>query len=143
MPDLYRSADVFALTSLMEMMPIALIEATASGLPCLVNTHPILEWISGPGGERIAMSQTGALAQSLYSWLGDASRRQKLGALARQHAVEQFSRQKVVDQIVDYYRFVLTHDRSHSMVATAAPEGSQVGDHMPATQQVCNSITTE
>ena len=46
----------------MEMMPIALIEATASGLPCLVNRHPVLDWISGPGGEQIAMSQNGELA---------------------------------------------------------------------------------
>ena len=125
MPDLYRSADVFALTSLMEMMPIALIEATASGLPCLANTHPILDWIVGPGGEQISMSQDSALARSLYSWLGDAPRRQRLGALARQHAMEQFSREKVVDQIVNYYRFVLTHDRSYSMAATAATDSSR------------------
>ncbi|QJW98059.1 glycosyltransferase family 4 protein [Frigoriglobus tundricola] len=49
MPDLYRAADVFVLCSLFEMMPIALIEATASGLPCVVNGHPILEWMTGPG----------------------------------------------------------------------------------------------
>jgi len=47
MPDLYRVMDVFVLTSLFEMMPIALLEALASGLPCLVNRHPVLEWMIG------------------------------------------------------------------------------------------------
>ncbi len=115
MPDLYRSVDLFALTSMMEMMPIALIEATATGLPCLVNNHPVLEWIVGPGGEPITMSQPGALARSLHSWLGDAPRRRKCGALARQHCVENFSRDQVVDQILEYYRFVLSHDRARSL----------------------------
>jgi len=47
MPDLYRVMDVFVLASLFEMMPIALLEALASGLPCLVNKHPVLEWMTG------------------------------------------------------------------------------------------------
>ena len=50
MPDLYRAMDVFVLASLFEMMPIALLEALASGLPCLVNQHPVLEWMVGAGG---------------------------------------------------------------------------------------------
>lgn len=52
MPDLYRAMDVFVLSSLFEMMPIALLEAMASGLPCLVNRHPVLEWMIGAGGDR-------------------------------------------------------------------------------------------
>lgn len=47
MPDLLRSMDVFVLASLFEMMPIALLEALASGLPCVVNQHPVLEWMTG------------------------------------------------------------------------------------------------
>jgi hypothetical protein len=50
MPDLYRAMDVFVLPSLFEMMPIALLEALASGLPCVVNHHPVLEWMIGAEG---------------------------------------------------------------------------------------------
>jgi 1,2-diacylglycerol 3-alpha-glucosyltransferase len=116
MPELYRAADLFALTSLFEMMGIALIEASATGLPCVVNKHPVLEWIIGAGGETINMSQPGALARCLHSWLVNARRRRERGALGRQHCVENFSRDTVVDQIVDYYRLVLSHDRAHPVM---------------------------
>jgi glycosyltransferase involved in cell wall biosynthesis len=112
MPSLYRLADLFVLCSSKEMMPIALLEATASGLPCLVNRHPVLQWMTGAGGEAIDMAVPGALAAALQNLLREAERRGQLGARARQHCVEHFSRDRVVDQILDYYRFVLTHDRS-------------------------------
>jgi len=126
MPDLYRSADVFVLTSLREMMGIALIEALATGLPCVVNKHPILDWIVGPCGETIAMSEPGALAHSLHSWLVNMPRRRERGALAREHCLEHFSRDKVVDQILQYYRFVLSHDRAQSIaLADALAAGTE------------------
>lgn len=49
MPDYYRALDVFALTSLFEMMPIAVLEALAGGLPVICNRHPVLEWMVGKG----------------------------------------------------------------------------------------------
>src|SRR5262249_28179081 len=76
MAELYRSADAFALGSLREMMPLALLEATATGLPCLVNAHPVLEWIVGPGGDVIDMATPGVLASAFERLADDpASRR--------------------------------------------------------------------
>ncbi|MDP6527209.1 MAG: glycosyltransferase, partial [Kiritimatiellia bacterium] len=84
MPDLYRTMDVFLLSSLFEMMPIAILEALASGLPVIVNDHPVLSWMVGvdvsadlnhpstinhqpsrPGGAVIDMSADGELAKFL------------------------------------------------------------------------------
>lgn len=107
MPELYRLADVFVLCSLAEMMPIALVEATGSGLPCLVHSHPVMEWMVGEGGEAVDMSTPGALAAALGGVLADGERRQRLGAAARAHCLANFSRDEVVSQILDYYRFVL------------------------------------
>jgi glycosyltransferase involved in cell wall biosynthesis len=120
MPELYRLADVFALCSLSEMMPIALIEATASGLPCLVHRDPVCQWIVGPGGESIDMSVSGALAAALKPIFDDTGRRRAFALPARQHCVESFSQDRVVDQIVDYYRFVLGNRRSPPETASVA-----------------------
>src|SRR5262245_23408426 len=79
MPELYRTADVFALCSLFEMMPIALIEATASGLPCVVNRHPVMQWMTGPGGTWIDMAEPGGLAAALGRLLADWHRREQQG----------------------------------------------------------------
>jgi 1,2-diacylglycerol 3-alpha-glucosyltransferase len=109
MADLYRAADVFVLTSLKEMMPIAVLEACASGLPCVVNRHPVLEWMVGPGGQTIDMASTGELAATLAALLGNADRRAVLGAQAREHCVAEFGRDRVIDRLLEYYRFVLAH----------------------------------
>ncbi len=101
MPELYRAADLFVLASLFEMMPIALVEATACGLPCVVNDHPVMCWMTGPGGVPIDMSQPGVLAAALRR---DHAH---LGARAREHCLANFSTEAVVDQILAYYRQVL------------------------------------
>lgn len=104
MAELYRAADVFTLCSLREMMPIALVEATASGLPCVVHNHPILRWIAGSGEQAVIdMSAGGALADALRELCFDSDRRAALGQLARRHCEANFGRDSVVSQIVAYY----------------------------------------
>jgi glycosyltransferase involved in cell wall biosynthesis len=112
MPELYRSADVFVLCSLFEMMPIALIEAAATGLPCVVHNHPILEWMTGDGGIRIDMAAPGELSQTLERLYLVPDLRRELGRSARVHCQTHFSRDSVVDQIVAYYRQVLRLNRN-------------------------------
>ncbi len=112
MAELYRAADVFTLGSLKEMMPISLLEASASGLPCVVNQHPVMQWMIGPGGDAADLSCEGLWADTLAPLLQDRQRRQKLGRLARAHCLQNFSRDRVVDRIIDYYDFVLNHDKA-------------------------------
>jgi glycosyltransferase involved in cell wall biosynthesis len=92
-------------------MPIALLEATATGLPCLVNRHPVVRWMTGPGGRAIEMAAPGVLAAALHDLVLDPVALRTLGGHARQHCLDHFGRDRVVDQILNYYRFVLTHDR--------------------------------
>jgi glycosyltransferase involved in cell wall biosynthesis len=110
MADLYRLADVFVLCSLKEMMPIALLEATATGLPCLVHQHPVLQWMIGPGGQAIDMAGPGEQAKALEALLADRAQRRRLGNQAREYCVEHFGRDRVVDQILAYYRSVLEQE---------------------------------
>jgi len=103
MPDVFRAADVFVLCSLKEMMPIALIEAMSSGLPALVNAYPVLEWMIGPGGLALDMRGPGNLAVALNALMDDAARAASMGAAARQHAVRMFSKDVVVEQMLEMY----------------------------------------
>jgi len=105
MPALLRCYDVFVLTSLFEMMPIALLEAIATGLPVITNNHPVLEWMGGPGGIRPDMKTDGALASALAALTPDQV--QNLGLAARQHALRNFSVTAVTEQYVNYYKQIL------------------------------------
>jgi 1,2-diacylglycerol 3-alpha-glucosyltransferase len=107
MPELYRAADAFTLCSLKEMMPIALLEAIASGLPCIVNRHPVLEWMSGPGGEAIDMATPGALAGAVERLFSDRQLREAMTEGGRRHCEQNFAVDQVVKDICDYYRFVV------------------------------------
>jgi len=111
MPELYRAADVFTLGSLMEMMPIALLEALASGLPCVVHHHPVMSWMAGPGGVTADLSQPGGWVEAATPLLLGQLQRQYTGELGRQHCESNFSRDRVIDQILDYYEVVLHHDK--------------------------------
>jgi glycosyltransferase involved in cell wall biosynthesis len=120
MPNLYRAADVFCLGSLLEMMPIALLEATASGLPCLVNRQAVMEWMIGPGGETIDMTAAGALAATFERLLRSPEERRRLSELARQHCLAHFSRDAVVDQILEYYGAVIEAGRKQAAAGEAS-----------------------
>ncbi len=111
MPELYRAVDLFVLASLKEMMPIALLEATASGLPCVVHRHPIMQWITGPGGRHVDLSRDGVLAAELERLALSDSLRRSVGELARAHCETNFGRDAVVDQIEAYYQQVFSSAR--------------------------------
>ena len=113
MPALYRALDVFVLASQFEMMPIALLEALASGVPALVHPHPVLEWIIGathvpgvvgPGGRIVNMTETGTLAGSLGNLPADWLR--KHGENARHQAATRFAVEAVIGEYMEYYRRV-------------------------------------
>ena len=85
------------------MMPIALLEAASSGLPCLVSRHPVVVWMAGPGGEGVEMERPGALAGALRAYL-HAGFRQRKGAAARRHAVENFGKDVILKQYLAMYK---------------------------------------
>ncbi len=105
-PDLYRTADVFTLASLHEMMPIAVLEALASGLPVALNRTPTLCWMAGNAGELTDISREGALAEQ-WARLSDPEQRQNFVCEARQRAETEFSEEAITDQILAMYRQVL------------------------------------
>lgn len=115
MPALYRALDVFVLTSLFEMMPIAVLEALASGVPVIANQHPVLEWMigctaaeapDGAGGMCIDMAGEGELERCLGAltpeWLGAR------GRAGRKRAERTYSEPVVLARILEYYEMVMS-----------------------------------
>ncbi len=111
MPELYRMADVLLHGSLKEMMPMALLEAIASGLPCLCHQHPVMQWIVGAGGLTLDLEKTGQLANALAALANNRNHRAQLAQAARTHCNAHFGRQTVVDQILLYYSLVHGYHR--------------------------------
>lgn len=101
MPDLYRCLDVFVMGSLFEMMPIALLEALATGLPALVNAHPVMTWMIGDGGMALRLEEDGALTAALVALTPDWL--EAHAAKARAEACARFARSAVIGAYLDYY----------------------------------------
>jgi 1,2-diacylglycerol 3-alpha-glucosyltransferase len=107
MPELYRAANLFVLASLFEMMPIALIEAAASGLYCVVHRFPVMEWMANSGGLAIDMTATGELTRVLCDLANDSVCLFQQEYASQAHSRVEFSREAVVDRIFGYYRLLL------------------------------------
>lgn len=105
-PALCRAADIFILASLFEMMPIALLEAGASGLPTVVHDEATLRWMTGPGGTVVDMNDAETVIPVLHRLLTDPAERRARSAAARAHTTATFATDVIVDRILDYYRTV-------------------------------------
>lgn len=90
---LLRRADLFALASFAEGIPVALMEAMSLGLPC-ISTYVagIPELIrSGIDGMLVPASNAVALANALETVIADPLLRRTLGASARQRIINQYN----------------------------------------------------
>jgi glycosyltransferase involved in cell wall biosynthesis len=106
-PALMQAADAFVMTSHWEGLPMALLEAGASGLPVVAtdvggSRDAVLDGISGyltpirdPGATALAMSRLMELS---------TSEQQALGAAGRQHVREMFDIEAVAATWVRLYR---------------------------------------
>jgi glycosyltransferase involved in cell wall biosynthesis len=69
----YRAADAFTLASLREGFGLAMLEALAAGLTCIVHDTPNTAYLCGPHGVRGDLRISGALAVRVASACGEQS----------------------------------------------------------------------
>ena len=106
MPDFYRRLDVFVLPSRSEENPNALLEAMATGLPCVAtdvgSVNELLD--TGRCGVIVPSEDKETLADRLEELINDPHLRRELGEAARARACGQFA----VARMLDEYRSLYT-----------------------------------
>lgn len=95
--EIYRTFDIFVIPSKTEGLPIALLEAMSSGLPCIATDV---------GGVRMALDQgagmvvdprdSTGLARALGALISNPDLRHSLGQTARERAVREFDRMEML-----------------------------------------------
>jgi glycosyltransferase involved in cell wall biosynthesis len=103
-----RCADIFAMPSWQEGMPLALLEAMACGLPIIASAVPgVIEALGSPrAGVLVQPGDSAALAEALVRLSEDVAARESLGTSAERRA-SAFSIDSMVDRYCAIYREVL------------------------------------
>ncbi|TDH61811.1 glycosyltransferase family 1 protein [Dankookia rubra] len=102
-PRLLAAADVFALPSHFEGLPMSVIEAMLCGLPVVATDirGPREMVLDGETGLLVPPATVDPLAAALQDLAGDPGRRARMGEAGRQRALEHYTEQKVVGRTLD------------------------------------------
>jgi glycosyltransferase involved in cell wall biosynthesis len=108
--DYFRAADVFALPSAREGLPVALLEAMATGLPSVASrlagsTDVIVE--HAENGVLVPSGDAVALANALRGLLGDPELAARMGAAARARVARDYSVEQTANRWYEAYQNVL------------------------------------
>jgi L-malate glycosyltransferase len=112
-----RSADIFVLPSVAEGMSNSLLEAMATGLPCVASdiggNRDLLEPNDrGSAGVLVAQSTPEAWADAILTLIRDSGRRAQLGAESRRRVDDTYDLKRVAVRYVALYRELMAQ-REH------------------------------
>lgn len=107
--------DVFAIPSLNEALPFALLEAMATELPAVGTTVGGIPEVIAPGetGFVVPPRNSDRLAESLRTLLKAADLRTRMGAAGRERVVRDFNEHDMVQKTIDIYRQVRPCPQNH------------------------------
>jgi glycosyltransferase involved in cell wall biosynthesis len=106
MPSFYHALDVFALASLWEGMPYAILEAQASGLAVVATSTPGAQALIRPGetGSLVRLDDPTSMASAICTYLADQRLRDRVGRRAREAVVAHHSVQQWAERLAGLYR---------------------------------------
>ncbi len=99
------AADVFAMASLWEGLPLVLLEAMAAGLPPVAYAIAgVTDVLTSPAvGRTVPARDVATLAVALAAFLDRPADRASVGAAARDHVARHFAFRRTVDQLEALY----------------------------------------
>jgi glycosyltransferase involved in cell wall biosynthesis len=106
MASVYREADIVCLPSYREGMPKVLLEAAATGLPSVTTDVPGCRDVvrDGDNGFLVPLRDGGVrIAEALRTLIADPALCARMGARGRQRAVEEFSLDRVIRDVLSLY----------------------------------------
>ncbi len=100
---LLASADIFALPSHFEGLPMSVIEAMLTALPVVATRvrGPREQVVEGETGVLVPPSQVGPLAAALCRLAADPAMRARMGAAGRERALDRYAESAVVARTLD------------------------------------------
>ncbi|MFI2810723.1 glycosyltransferase family 4 protein [Microbulbifer sp. JSM ZJ756] len=107
----YASASLVVCPSLYEGFGLPAGEAMACGTPVISSNGGALPEVVGDAGLLVPAGDNKALATAIASLLGDASLRAELATRGRARIEREFSWRHVAEQLVDYYRGIISTGR--------------------------------
>ena len=112
-PELYRAMDVFVMPSVFEAWGLSLIEAMASGLPCVATSVGGMPEIldGGSCGVIVPKGDPGAIADAVGSLSSDPARMTELGARGRARALSLYGSEAMARKLEAVYDNLFTQER--------------------------------
>ena len=107
MADIYSAADAFVIPSLQDNLPNTIMEALASGVPCIgFRVGGIPEMIVHRESGYLAEPRSAADLMQGLAWLLGESNYDAVAQAARQFAVQHYAEQTVAKQYINLYQHV-------------------------------------
>jgi L-malate glycosyltransferase len=113
----YRGADIFITTSRSDGTPVSVLEAMASGLPCIATAvGGIPEWVeNNTTGLLIAPGSPEEVAKAILALAADPTLRERLGTAARERIVSGGQWKRLMTQAEkDYQALIKTYRQDRS-----------------------------
>jgi glycosyltransferase involved in cell wall biosynthesis len=124
MPEVYASLDVIVLPSLVEALPMCLLEAMSAGKPVVATRVGMVPRVVLPErtGLLVEPGDAAGLAGSIERLLRDRELAARLGTAGQKKVSEQFSDDAMAKQYLELYSQVLSErgraDRASAVVQT-------------------------
>lgn len=123
LPAAFAAADLFALTSRSEGLPVAALEAAAAGLPLWISDACRLPEVRQFDAGAVASCDAEALRAAVQPLLADADRRRRCGQNAARMVRERFGIDAVAGRLEALYAEVVRAHKGPSPPRATAPRG--------------------